>query len=129
MCGNTSSSQLKVAIWTRPHPENHCIMSWGLIISPPCGPSATNHMNCLLVAVKSHPCNCYCGVENVFYIVGTTAILIMIDIFCEVCKSLETPNIMNLWLIFWNCTPLGQVIKGLDFWSRILYYSLDRHFG
>jgi len=46
-CGNASTSRRKVAIQTRPHLEKHCIISWWLMHSPPCGPSATNHMNCI----------------------------------------------------------------------------------
>ena len=53
-CVNMSRSWLKVAILTRPHPEKPCIICWWLMLSPPCGPSATNHMNCLLVASKKH---------------------------------------------------------------------------
>jgi hypothetical protein len=60
LCGNVSHSQLKVAIWTRLHREKHCIISWWLILAPPCGPSATNHMNCLLIPLKRHHRNCYC---------------------------------------------------------------------
>jgi len=89
-CGNASHSLLKEAIRTRPHPEKHCIISWWLMLSPLCGPSATNHMNCLLIALKRRHRNCYCVVPNVFCIVETTEILIVINVVCEVGKSLET---------------------------------------
>jgi len=91
-CGNAICSWLYVAIWTRPHPEKHCIISWWLILSPPCGPTATNHMSCLLVALERGHRNCYCIVPNVFCIVETTDILIVIDILCEGGKSLKTPS-------------------------------------
>jgi len=69
LCGNASSCGLKVAIWTRPHPEKHCIISWWLMLSTPCGPSATNHINCLVVALKRCHRNCYCVLPNVVCIV------------------------------------------------------------
>jgi hypothetical protein len=128
-CGNASRSLLKVAIRTRPHPETHCIIRLWFMLSPPCGPSATNPMNCLLIALKRRDQNCYCVVPNVFCIVEMTEILIIIDVVCEVGNSLETPSNVILSLPFWHCTPLGQVIKGLDFWSRVFHHSLDRGFG
>jgi len=91
-CGNVSHSRLKVAIRTRPHPEKHCIISWWLMLSPPCGPSATNHMNCLPIPLKRRHRNFYCVVPNVFCMVETTEILIVINLVCEVGKSLETPS-------------------------------------
>jgi hypothetical protein len=91
-CGNTSRSRLKVAIQTRPHPEKHYLISWWHMLSPPCGPSATNHMNCLLIALKRSHRNCYCVVPNVYCIVETTEILIVIDVVCKVGKCLETPS-------------------------------------
>jgi len=91
LCRNVSGSQLNVALWTRPHPEKHCIISWGLMLSPCCGPSATNHMNCWLIEWKSRHRNFYCIVLNVFSILETTEILIIIDVVCEVGNSLETP--------------------------------------
>jgi len=90
--GNASSSRLKVAIWTCPHPKKHCIISWWLMLCPPCWNGATNHMNCLLVVLKRHHPNCYCDVLNGFCIVETTQVLIVIDIVFEVGKSLETPS-------------------------------------
>jgi len=92
LCGNASRSLLKVAIRTRPHQGKHCIISWWLMLSPPCGPSATNHMNSLLIALKRRHRNCHWVVPNVFCIVQMTEILIMIDVVCEVGKSLETPS-------------------------------------
>ena len=62
------------------------------MLSPPCGPSATNHMNCLLVAMKRCDWNSYCVVLNVFCIVQRTEILNMINLVCEVGKSLKTPS-------------------------------------
>jgi len=94
--GNTSSSRLKVAIWTHPHSGKHCILSSWLMISPPCGPSGTNHMNCLLVAFKWRHRNCYCIISNVVCIVETTESVIMIDVVCEVGKPLETPSTVIL---------------------------------
>jgi len=91
-CRNACRGRLKVAIRTRPHPEKHCIISWWLMLSLPCGPSATNHMKCSLIALKRGDRNCYCVVPNVFCIVETTEILIVIDVVCEVSKSLETPS-------------------------------------
>jgi len=64
-CGNAYSSQLKVAVQPRPQPEKHCSISSWLMLSPPCGPSATNHMNRLLIAVTRCHWNCYCVVTNV----------------------------------------------------------------
>jgi hypothetical protein len=81
-----------VAIWTHPHPEKHSIQSWGLILSPPCGPSAMNHMKYLLMALKWYYWNSYCIIPNPFCIVETTELLIIIDVVCEVSKSLETPS-------------------------------------
>jgi len=75
-CRNTSDSRIKVTIRTRPHLEKHCIISWWLMFFPPCGPSATNHMNFLLVALKRRHQNCYCVVLDVFWIVEMTEILI-----------------------------------------------------
>jgi len=91
-CGNASRSRLKEAIRTRPHPEKHCIISWWLMLSPLCGPSATNHMNCLLITLKRRHRNFYCVVPNVFCIVEMTEILIVINVVCEVGKSLETAS-------------------------------------
>jgi len=54
---NGFCSQFEVANWTCPHPVKYCINYWWLILSPPCGTSAMNHMNCLLVAFKSCPWN------------------------------------------------------------------------
>jgi len=90
--GNASRCRHKVAIQTGPHSETHCIISWWLILSPPCGPSAMNHMNCLLVALNRHHRNCYCVVWHVVCIVGTTEILIVIDVVCVVGKPIETPS-------------------------------------
>jgi len=128
-CRNSSSSRLKVAIRTHPHPEKHCIISWWLMLSPPCGPSATNHMSYLLVTLERCHQNCFHIVPKVFCIVETTDVLIVIDVVCEVGKSLETLSDVILLHPFWHCTPLGQVIKGLDFWSRVFHHSLDRRFG
>jgi len=91
-CGDASLCRLKVAIRTRPHPAKHCTISWWLMLSPPCGPSATNHMNCLLIALKRRHRNWYCVVPNVFCIVERTEILIVLDIVCKVNKSLDTPS-------------------------------------
>jgi len=92
MSGNVSSSQLKVAIQTHPHREKHCIISWWLTRCPPWAPSATNDMNCLCIASKWRHWNCYCVVPNVFCIVGMTGILTVIDIVCEVTKSIAIPS-------------------------------------
>jgi len=51
-----------------------------------------NGMNCLFVALKRHHRNSYCIVLNVFCIFEMTEILIVIDVVCEVGKSLETPS-------------------------------------
>ena len=91
-CRNASRSQLKVAIRTCPHPEKYWFICWWLMLFPPCGPSAMNHMNYLLVALKRCHQNCYWVVPNVLCIVETTEILILIDLVCEVGKSLETPS-------------------------------------
>jgi len=92
LCGNASSCWLKVAIQTSPHPEKHCIISWWLMLSPPCGPSIMNHMNILVVTLKWGYQNCYYVVPNVFGIVDATEKLIMIEVVCEVGKSLETSS-------------------------------------
>jgi len=89
-CGHQSTSQLRVANQTCPHPEKHCIISWWNLLSPPCWPSATNHMNNLQIALtRCHP-NSYRVVPNIFCIIETTEIVIVIDAVCEVWKSLET---------------------------------------
>jgi len=90
--GNASRSRLEVAIWTRPHPEKHCLILWWQMLSAPSGPSATNHINCLLIAVNRRHRKCCCIVPNVFSILERTETLIMIDVLCEVGKSLETPS-------------------------------------
>jgi len=89
MCWNVSTSQITVSIWTCPHPEKHCISSCWLMISPPCGPSATNNMNCLHVRLTRHHWNCCCIVPNEICIVETTEILMVIDVICEIGKSLN----------------------------------------
>jgi len=94
--GYACSSRLKVAIRTRPHLEKHYIISWWLMLSPPCEPSAMNHMNCLLFALKRCHRNYYFMVPNLLCIVVTTEILIVIDIVCEVSKSLDTPSNVTL---------------------------------
>ena len=91
-CRNESRSRHKEVIWTRPHPEKHCIISWWLMIYPPCGPSSTNHKNCFLVTLQRRPRNCCCILPNVFCIVQRTEILILNDVVCEVGKSLERPS-------------------------------------
>jgi len=58
LCRNVPSGQHKVAIRTCPHPEKHSIISWWLMLSPPCGPNPTNHMNCLLIVLKRQHGNC-----------------------------------------------------------------------
>jgi len=90
--GNAFSSRLKVAIQTCPHPEKHCIISWWLMLSPPCGPSVMNHMNYLFFALKRCDRNWQSIVLDVLSIIGTTEIQIPIDIVREVSKSLETPS-------------------------------------
>ena len=121
--------RLKVASRTRHHPANYCIMSWWLMLSPPYGPSATNHMNCLLVALRRLHRNCYCIVRNTFCLIGTFEILITIDIVHDVVTSLDTPSNAILQLPFRHCTRLGQVIKGVDFSSLVVHYLLDRGSG
>jgi len=90
--GNASSSRLKVAIRTCPHPEKHCIITCWLMLSPPCGPNGTNHMNCMLVALNGRHRISYCVVPKVCCIFPTTEILIVIDVVCEASKSVETPS-------------------------------------
>jgi hypothetical protein len=58
-----------------------------------------------------------------------TETLIMINIACEVGKSVETPSNVILSLPLWQCTPLCKVIKGLDFWSWVFHHSLDSRIG
>jgi len=95
-CGKASSSWLQVVIWARPPTEKHCDISPGLMLSPPCGPSVTNHMNYLLSVLKICHRNCHCVLPNEMCIVEITAILLVIDVVCDVCKSLETPsNVMQ----------------------------------
>jgi len=127
-CGNASSSWLNVAILTHPHPEKHCIIAWWLMHSPPCGPSAMKHINGLLIPLIICHRNHYCIIPNILWIVETTKILIVIDIVCEVSKSLETPSNVILKLPIWHCTPLSQVIKGLDLWLHVLHHSPDRRY-
>jgi len=90
--GNASSSGLNVASRTLQHEETHFITSWWHMLSPPCGPSATNHMNCLLSTLKRSHRNYYCVVPNVFCFIQTTGIPMVINVVCEVGKSLETPS-------------------------------------
>ena len=126
LCGNTSSSWYKVAIRTCPCPGKHCISSWWLMVSPPCGPSATNRMNCLLVALKRCHQDCFYFAPNVFCIVETGEILIVILLVSEDGTSLAALTNVILLIPFWHCTPLGQVIKCLNFWSWVFHHSLDR---
>jgi len=91
-CGNAFSSLLRMAIRTGPHPEMHWLISWQLMLSPHCGPSATNHLNYLLVALKRYHRNWYSIVPNVLCIIQMTEILIVIDVVCEVGEYLETPS-------------------------------------
>jgi len=128
-CWNASSSGPKVNVQKCPNSEKHCIISWWLMISLPCEPSATNHTNCVLIALTRRHRNCYCFVPNVFYHVGMTEILILIDIVCDVGKPLETPGNLILYFLCWHCTPLGQAIQGLGFWLQVFHHSLDRHFS
>jgi len=51
-----------------------------------------NQMNCMLVTLKEHHWNRHCIVLNVISIIETTEILIVIDVVCEVSKSLEIPS-------------------------------------
>jgi len=88
-CRNLTCSRHKVAIRTCSHPEMHSIISWCLMVSPLCAPSATNLMNCMLVTLTRRQQNCYCIVLNVVCIIETTEILIVIDIVCQVGNSLE----------------------------------------
>jgi len=87
-CGNASCCRVTVAIRTCPHPEKYCIIPWWLMLSPPFGPSATNHMNCLLVALTRCHRSCYCIEPTVFCIIELTEILIVINIVGEVGMSL-----------------------------------------
>ena len=96
--------------------------------SPPYGPSETNDMKCLLVALDIRHQNCYWILQSVFHIIEPTEMLVVIDIVCEICKSLESPSKVILQLHSWHCTPLGQVTKGLDLWSQVVHYLLDRQF-
>jgi len=91
-CGNASICWLKVAIWTSPHQEKHCIISWWLILWPPCGPWATNHMNVLLFAFTWCQPNFHWVVLNVLCIVERTEMLIVIHVVCELGKSLHSPS-------------------------------------
>jgi len=88
-CSNASSSQHKVAIWTCCYPEMHCIIAWWLMLSPHCEPRSINHRNCLLGAINRCHQNCNYVVTNIFWIIEATEILIMIDVVCNVSKSLE----------------------------------------
>ena len=92
LCGILSRSRLNVAIQTRPYPEIHCIISGGIMLSPRSGPCATNHMNCFLIAFKRRNRNCCWVVRNESCILEMTARMIVIDVVCEVGKSLETPS-------------------------------------
>ena len=91
-CRKVSHNGLRQSIQTRPHPEKECIISWWLMVSPPCGPSAFNHMNSLLVAFKRRRRNSDCVVPNVVCFVEITEIPMVIDVVCEVGKSLITPS-------------------------------------
>ena len=66
---------------------------------------------------------------NFFCMIEMTETLIVIDVVCEVSKSLGTPSKVILLFPFWHCTTQGQVIKGFDFWLRVFHHLLDRHFG
>jgi len=89
---NASSIRLKEAIWTCPHPKKHCISPCGLLCLPPRGPSATNHLNCLLVALRRRHWNWYSIEGDVLYIAEMTEILIVMDIICEVAKCFQIPS-------------------------------------
>jgi len=94
--GNASTIRLEVAIQTYQHLEKHCIISWWHMLFPPCGPSAMNQMNCLLVALKRCHRNCYCIVRNAFSIIATSDILVVINVVSDVGKYLETPSTVIL---------------------------------
>jgi len=128
-CGKPSSTLVNMAIPTHPHPKMHRTISWSLMLCPPCEPSATNHMNSWLVALKSRHQNCYYIEPNVICIVDTTEILIVINVVNEVSNSLEITNNVILYLVFCHNTVPGQVIKGLDFRLWIFHHSLDRHYS
>jgi hypothetical protein len=95
-CGNASCSRCKAGIRTRPHPEKPYSISCWLMLAPACGLSATNHKSCLLVALKRDHRNCYWVVQNECCIIEPSGILIVIDVVCEVGKSVETPRNMIL---------------------------------
>ena len=103
-------SQLKAAIRTLPHPEQRWISSWWLMLSPPCGPSTTNNMNCLVVALKRCHHNRCCIAQNVLYIGMKTETLLVLDVVCEVGTSLESSISVTLELPLSHCTPPSQVI-------------------
>jgi hypothetical protein len=92
LCRNESRSAYNVCIHTRPHPDTHSIISWRLMVSAACGPSATKHMNCLLVQFIWHHRKCSYVVLNGLVIVKKTEILTMINVVCKVRESLETPH-------------------------------------
>jgi len=127
-CGNACSSCLKVAIQTCPHREKYVIISWLLMPCLHCGPSTTNYQNCLLCALKRRHPTYDCFLTEVCCIIGMTEILIVIDVVCEVSKSLETPVNVILYLHCWNWAPLREVIKGLDFGLQVFVHSLHRLF-
>ena len=65
-------------------------------------------------------CNC---------IIEMTEILVVIDEVCQFGQYFDTSRNVMLQLPFWHCTPLVQVITGLDYWSQIFHHSLDKSFG
>jgi len=88
---NMSSSWLTVGSQTHPHHQKHSTIWPSIILSPHCRPSATNRLNCLLVAFKSHHHNCHCVEPNKFCIIEITRILNVIDVVWEIGRSVKPP--------------------------------------
>jgi len=110
------------------HPGKCSIISCSLLLSPTCGSRASNQIYCLLVALKRHQLNCFCLLQNVFWNIGASEKLIMINLVCAVIKSLETPINVILYLPFWNCMPLGQIVVGHEILLPVIHRSVDRPF-
>jgi len=111
---NVSSSQLKVAIRTRPHSEKHCISSGWLILDDPCRPSAMSHMTCLLIALIQCHRKWYCVVLNAFRIIQPTAKLIVIE-------EIGTLVILLTHRALWFCSSPFGIAHHLAKSSRVLF--------
>ena len=113
LSGNKSCSWHQVSFWTPSHPEQHRVISWLLRLTSPCGPSATNHLNCQLVTLTRLYPNRYYNLQNVPCIDVMNDILIVINVICEVSQSLQTPSNVIFEVPIGHCTHLAKSLRVL----------------